>query len=181
MPCDLETLRARLRQWSDHDDKAYQTASTCLDILLQGKGGIIIFVIDEQALVKSEDFPFVYLGNHAFTRILQQTVDNFHTRKEAFGELLDAFCMHNETDRWERQEVGAIKRASDVCRQILGRKPALEKLMGQPQDGALMVDLGGGILAASTQIRLMASRWQLMRPDGTRAGTRHATGVAGVE
>merc|ERR1712000_752341 len=103
MPCDLETLRARLRQWSDHDDKAYQTASTCLDILLQGKGGIIIFVVDEQALVKSEDFPFVYLGNHAFTRILQQTVDNFHTRKEAFGELLDAFCMHNETDRWERQ------------------------------------------------------------------------------
>jgi len=57
----------------------------------------------------------------------------------------------------------------------------LMKMNGAPKDGGLLMSLGGTVLSAAAQIKQFASRWRIVKPDGSEHGTRHAAAVGAVE
>merc|ERR1712187_1069376 len=58
----------------------------------------------------------------------------------------------------------------------------LMALDGQPKDGAMIMSLHGTILGATGKLRHGDScAYELIKPDGKKAGTRHAAGLGAAD
>jgi len=57
----------------------------------------------------------------------------------------------------------------------------LMKMNGAPKDGGMLMSLNGTVLSAAAQIKQFASRWRIVKPDGSEHGTRHAAAVGAAE
>merc|ERR1719401_2721707 len=89
--------------------------------------------------------------------------------------MLELLTAHNETDRWEPQELDAL-----VSR-IPSAKKYWEKLFGQPKDGAITASHLGSVKGAAMHLKYPSSKLQLTKSNGAAAGTRHASALGFAE
>jgi hypothetical protein len=173
---DIRTLveRVALSARGEENKDFRSTVEYCLKLLADDIGGAIIAVMDGSV---TQDVPFEYLDEGAFTEILRREVGNIIERKENFASCLAAFCQHTESDRWE------LPILQQLAPQLGYESPdgVLLSLNAQPKDGALILSPKGTVLAASVQLKVVPKVWQLKKHDGARVGTRHAAALATAE
>merc|ERR1712151_392354 len=153
------------------------TSLACLDVLARDSGGIIIVVLHKTIEVHLR---WHHLDGGALREVFAQELPNIfevshdsNSRKVSpkLDQILQAFCAHSATDRWGEKELRTLE---DYLGKKHGEDPKLQALMGQPMDGAMVVDYKGNVLNAAVKLSHSQERWLLQKHDGTAAGTRHS-------
>jgi hypothetical protein len=88
---------------------------------------------------------------------------------------LDIFTGHNNSDRWEPKEL------EHLVQMVPSAEQHVEKLLGQPKDGAILLDDAGTVKGVALHLKYPSARLVLMKSDGMSAGTRHASALGFAE
>lgn len=168
----VQVLKAELCNIEAVSLECRDTLLRITDALAHQVGGVIVVVMDGDA--KHLEFSSLDGGRlcEAFRRF------GARANSEGFWVLLEAFCSHTASDRWESPLLRDV-----ACR--LGLTdfvgvPELEKLLWQPKDGAIVLSAKSTVLAAAAQLRHQG-QCQIQHADGTSAGTRHRAAVGTAE
>mmetsp|Transcript_55066 Transcript_55066/g.103298 ORF Transcript_55066/g.103298 Transcript_55066/m.103298 type:complete len:509 (-) Transcript_55066:116-1642(-) len=170
----MEELREKFRKCTTGRQDAEQMRATLTDVadlLSQGVGGMIVAVINADILASPLKFHYLDGGLHTETmRDICKTIG-----EQQFSDFLYLLTAHNESDRWEDHELVAltekIPKAADYS----------HKLINQPKDGGIVVSHHGTVKGAAMHIKYPSSKLQLVKSNGTAAGTRHASALGFAE
>jgi hypothetical protein len=168
-----EGLEDKLRAVAKHDRNAEQftkTLLTCVDVLANGVGGMIMSVIHEDVL--QGELCFDYLDGGLHTRCFRDVCKK--VGEDNFGTMLELLTAHNETDRWETQELETL------CKRIPEAQKYRE-LLGQPKDGAITISHQNSVKGAAMHLKYSSEKFQLRKQNGAAAGTRHASALGFAE
>jgi hypothetical protein len=162
----------RLSAKNDRDSaKLTETLLKCADVLAKGVGGMIVSVVHEDLLV--DNLKFDYLDGGLHTRCFRDVCKNL--ADDNFATMLDLLTAHNETDRWEKQELEAL------VKKIPQAEAYVDQLLGQPKDGAITFSHAGSVKGGAMHLKYPSSKFQLRKPNGSAAGTRHASALGFAE
>ena len=153
--------------------------STCLrlvDMMVHDRGGALI-TVTPPAETPENELEISSLDGDKFYKVLLEICPN--VRLGDFQEMLRAFAAHTDSDRWEDELVkDLIKKLSRNLTQ--DQKHKLQALVAMPKDGAMCLNHKGDVIAATVQLRSRGS-YQLIKHNGTTAGTRHSGAVQTAE
>lgn len=121
-----------------------------------------------------------FLDGKAMLHVFNNCAPNVN-EGSLFTEILEPLCRHNESDRWEDEDIRMLQRNL-----LKNRKPVenvgLEALPNQPKDGAIVVDENGTIVYAAVKLSHNQDLWDLKKIDANGAkvasGTRHQGALA---
>jgi len=168
-PVSRKFLENQLGEAAKRDREADQftkTLLTCVDILANGTGGMIVSVIHEDMLQGQLNFDYLDGGLH--TKCFRDVSKNIG--EDNFGIMLELLTAHNQTDRWEKQELEAL------CKRI-PEAQKYKELLGQPKDGAITISHQGSVKGAAMHLKYQSEKFQLRN----HAGTRHASALGFAE
>jgi hypothetical protein len=166
-------IKDQLRAVAKRDRNAEQftqTLLTCVDVLANGAGGMIMSVIQEDVL--QGELSFDYLDGGLHTRCFRDVCKT--VGEDNFGIMLELLTAHNETDRWEKEELEAL------CKKI-PEAQKYEEFLGQPKDGAITIGHQGSVKGAAMHLKYPPEKFQLWQQNGAAAGTRHASALGFAE
>jgi len=169
-----QELEAKLREVAKHDrcsETFTKTLLTCVDVLASGVGGMIVSIVHEDLLQQELSFDFLDGGLH--TRCFRDVCKNLGG--DTFAIMLELLTAHNETDRWEPQEL------VELCKKIPKAQEYREDLLGQPKDGAITISHQSTVKGAAMHLKYPSEKFQLRKKNGSAAGTRHASALGFAE
>lgn len=150
--------------------RARETCQVVLKELLQGDGGCLVVLLDHaRATVNGSS-----ADGGKLTKCFQRHGRNLHRDRPSFLSLLRAFRRRGAGDRWGAAELRELA-ACDLD------SPELQALEGEPKDGALVLTMGGSLLAAALKLRHGDEASYLVLPSGEGVGTRHAAALGTVQ
>lgn len=173
----VDGLKKRFLTWPPSDA---ETLIRLADLLLAGTGGGMWVVIDRKL---KDTIPFSLQDDGKLYRCFATEVgrNGVVTKTARFAAIVRALCKHTKSDRWERHELELL--AAELGHSSLEAASAahIQALLEpepQPKDGAVLISFSGTVLSAAARIRASPPKGlgrQLLRADGTRAGTKHAS------
>ncbi|XP_044173981.1 uncharacterized protein LOC122957725 [Acropora millepora] len=175
-PVTLKEICCIFSKVASNKAKYLPTLNMVLNLLTSPSlgGGVVFVVLDKKY---KDDLQLLSLDETVLTQLCR------HKAKEVdnplFKDLLDAFCTHTESDRWELSLLEKL--ALKCANRSLEMSPTLAKLENQPKDGAFVLSCSGTILAAAAQLKFVPQHYQLCKADGISFGTRHAAALATAE
>ena len=177
VPVTLEDLYQDVfSKITSHNDKYLSNLIRVTNLLTSTTlhGGVVFVVLDKK---HKNDLQILSLDNGLLTKLCRCHAKSVH--KPLFMHLLHSFCIHSETDRWERSLLEQLARNfSDRSQKMSEEFSALEM---QPKDGAFVLSCSGTVLAAAAHLKFVPQHYKLCKPDGTCFGTRHAAALATAE
>jgi hypothetical protein len=168
-----EGIKDQLRAVAQHYREADQftkTLLTCVDVLANGVGGMIVSVIHEDVL--QGQLRFDYLDGGLHTRCFRDVCRN--VGDDNFAIMLELLTAHNQSDKWEKQELEAL------CKKI-PEAQKYKELLGQPKDGAITISRQGSVKGAAMYLKYPSEKFQLRTQNGAASGTRHASALGFAE
>eukprot|EP00931_Biecheleriopsis_adriatica_P020434 TRINITY_DN13661_c0_g1_i1.p1 TRINITY_DN13661_c0_g1~~TRINITY_DN13661_c0_g1_i1.p1 ORF type:complete len:726 (+),score=144.48 TRINITY_DN13661_c0_g1_i1:347-2524(+) len=180
---DLHSM-AQIAMWLHGSDAAQagHTFELVFDALMSEPGGAIV-VVGQKAGLRSLDgdgLVFEELDGGRFLQVLRRFSGHILKHMERFKALMRAFQRHTNSDKWE---TGLLKELGDDLALEANDSSvprALDKLNGQPKDGAIVLGLEGTVLAAVVKLCHNGS-FRLVKENGKGAGTKHAAGLGVAE
>lgn len=175
-----------MRRFSERPPQDRETLSKLAKTLSAETGGGIWVVMDK-TFKDSIDFNYLDDGRlyNCFVKELDKrgVVNN----TDRFAIMIRAVCKHTETDRWVRADLEQL--AEKLGHDSLEAASAAHILnliqpSPQPKDGAILISLGGSVLAAAARLRASSPKGlgrQMVRADGTRVGTKHAGALGAAQ
>jgi len=148
-----------------------KTLCKVVDILAGGVGSTIIAVIHNDVMQHKPLFSTLDNGLH--TEFFKQVAPNIH--HDAFKVLLTLLTAHNDSDRWEPQELVEMVHELPETAELVG------KLADQPKDGAMVFNHKGDVIGISLHLKHPSNRLQLVKADGRAGGTGHAGALGFAE
>lgn len=167
-----DILKAYVQQAQENAWELRMTLKACLDLLMSGEGGLILIVLDK-GIDGMLQYKFIDEGR--LLNCFRRFACNIHSHSREFCKLVGEFSHHGTSDRWTHQELQTL--ATSFRREQL----ELSKLKGYPKDGAIILSHSGTVLAAAVHLLHTSSKWELVRSNGNRTGTRHGSTLATTE
>jgi hypothetical protein len=184
----LAELHAKIAEYTKHapDCENYRdTLTKVVDMLAAGCGGTVIIVlhdklIEEHAKSKKR-LSLSTLDTGIHTTFFRTVAKNVRTEQHNFDLLLEGLTAHNESDRWEPQE---LERLMEHFGHMENVPDMIKGLEGQPKDGAILLNHQGTVKGAALYMKYPSNNLQLMKhtPKGiSAAGTRHNSSLGFAE
>jgi len=162
--------------------RAYRLCKDLLDLLLSKRGGMLLAVVSK--LIKRLDLDFALVDSGRLQECFNKVGRNYFNQQQNFTALLQAIRQHTDRDRWEQQHIDALGQQCEPNGSVddASIQALIQALADQPKDGAVLMSLGGTVMASGAKLRLDEwSQYDLKKSDGSGAGCRHAAGIALVE
>ena len=176
VPVTLKEICCIFSKVASNKAKYLSTLNMVLNLLTSPSlgGGVVFVVLDKEY---KDDLQLLSLDETVLTQLCRCKAKKVNN--PLFKDLLDAFCTHTESDRWE---LSLLEKLTAKCGdRSLEMSPTLAKLENQPKDGAFVLSCSGTVLAAAAQLKFVLQHYQLCKADGTCFGTRHAAALATAE
>lgn len=170
-----EELHKLLAEFAKTDEMRI-TSQKCADLLINAEGGTLFVIIDLKTHNDPNEpyLPFRTLDPQRRTTKwwTQSNLCANHINGCNFPQMLQAFCAHSVTDRWERDLLdklcAGLGLKADVSNELQ------EDLYKQVKDGAVILSSDGYVKAAAVQLTSAPPEFQMLKSDGKSVGTKHA-------
>lgn len=163
------------------NEVSQKTVSKVAELLRKGEGGAIVALVEGHLW---DSISFDHLDGGHLTDLFKAVAPSVHDQRTGnisatFKHVFTKFAAHSHSDRWGEEDLADLR--FSLKEQQKDADEYVRLLQGMPKDGAVVISLKGHVMGAAGHLKYSSAKWQLQKPDGTFAGTRHNSSLAFAE